>query len=97
PGCRRLPSPTLFRSGHVVEVGAGRGELLARLWRAAARRGLPLQLTGLDVVDRPSGLPPEVAWWSSPGGAALPRQLRGLHNVLVEIGRSTRLNSSHVK
>lgn len=69
--------------GHVVEVGAGRGELLARLRQAAARRGVPLQLTGLDVVDRPSGLAPEVAWWSSPGGAALPRQLRGLHNVLV--------------
>jgi SAM-dependent MidA family methyltransferase len=41
---------------HVVDVGAGRGELLQHLY--AARPAL--RLTGLDVVARPEGLPDPV-------------------------------------
>ncbi|HLS39594.1 MAG TPA: SAM-dependent methyltransferase [Ornithinicoccus sp.] len=68
---------------HVVEVGAGRGELLCALRDAAAERGRTVRLTGLDVVPRPDRLPEDVGWWPSPGGAALPRGLRGLRGALV--------------
>jgi SAM-dependent MidA family methyltransferase len=64
---------------HVVDVGAGRGELLEHLY--AARPAL--RLTGLDVVDRPDGLPDPVEWLVSPGGSRLPEQLRSLDRVLV--------------
>ncbi|GAA1138940.1 SAM-dependent methyltransferase [Ornithinicoccus hortensis] len=78
----------------VVEVGAGRGELLTAL---AALPGAPeevatvagpvapgpVQLLGVDVVPRPSGLPADVGWRVSPGGAALPEDLTGLRDVLV--------------
>jgi SAM-dependent MidA family methyltransferase len=66
-------------AGHVVDVGAGRGELVAAL-----RRLRPdLALTGVDVVERPAGLPEPVTWLRSPGGAALPEGLRDLDGVLV--------------
>lgn len=64
---------------HVVDVGAGRGELLAQL----ALRRPDLRLTGVDVVARPAGLSPAVDWWQSPGGRALPDELVGLAGVLV--------------
>jgi SAM-dependent MidA family methyltransferase len=64
---------------HVVDVGAGRGELLEHLY--AARPAL--RLTGLDVVARPVGLPGPVEWLVSPGGAPLPEELRDLDQVLV--------------
>lgn len=65
----------------VVDLGAGRGELLSHL--AAARPDLAL--TGVDVVERPPGLDAAVAWVQSPGGAALPHDddLADLHDVLV--------------
>jgi SAM-dependent MidA family methyltransferase len=63
----------------VVDVGAGRGELLAHLY--AVQPGL--RLTGVDVVSRPVGLPGDVAWLDSPGGALLPGALNGLTDVLV--------------
>lgn len=50
----------------LVDVGAGRGELLTALAADAA----PLRLYGVDVVGRPPGLPPEVGW--SAGLSALP-------------------------
>lgn len=62
---------------HIVDVGAGRGELLGHLRRLDPT----LRLTGVDVVDRPPGL--DVAWLVSPGGAALPPDLRSLHDCLV--------------
>ena len=63
----------------VVDVGAGRGELLGTLHGIRP----DLQLTGLEVVERPEGLPEEVDWLVSPGGAALSESARDLEDVLV--------------
>lgn len=63
----------------VVDVGAGRGELLAHLHRLRP----DLRLTGVEVVDRPAGLPGPVSWLRSPGGPALPDSLQELSGVLV--------------
>ncbi len=52
----------------VVDIGAGRGELLLAL-RAVAPT---LDLAGVDVVRRPPGLPADLDWLTAPGGAALP-------------------------
>jgi SAM-dependent MidA family methyltransferase len=52
----------------VVDVGAGRGELLGRL--AAGDPGL--ELVGVDVVPRPPGLPDGCGWLRADGGAGLP-------------------------
>ena len=52
----------------IVDVGAGRGELLQHLY--AWEPGRPL--SGLDVVPRPQDLPDDVEWVASPGGAVLP-------------------------
>ncbi len=65
--------------GHVVDVGAGRGELLA----AVGAERPDLRLTGVDVVERPAKLPRSAAWLVSPGGAGLPEALRDLEDVLV--------------
>lgn len=49
----------------LVDVGAGRGELL-RLVAELAAGGLPfaarLRLTGVEIVPRPDGLPTPIAW-----------------------------------
>lgn len=63
----------------VVDIGAGRGELLSAL--AAIRPDLAL--TGVDVVPRPADLPERIGWLVSPGGAALPDALRDLRDTLV--------------
>ncbi|MFL6100034.1 MAG: SAM-dependent methyltransferase [Actinomycetales bacterium] len=68
-GCRR-----------VVDVGAGRGELMVAL---AAGPGADLDLLAVDVVPRPAGLADGVGWLESPGGAALPAALDGLEDTLV--------------
>ncbi len=64
---------------HVVDVGCGRGELLGHL----AEQRPDLRLTGVDVVDRPTGLPDAVAWLRAPGGPTLPGELCDLDGVLV--------------
>ena len=64
---------------HLIDVGAGRGELLASLREADP----DLRLTGIDVVDRPKGLPDGVGWATAPGGPDLPDSLDGLRGVLV--------------
>ncbi|HET6969461.1 MAG TPA: SAM-dependent methyltransferase [Ornithinibacter sp.] len=64
---------------HVVDVGCGRGELLAQLHAVRP----DLRLTGVDVVDRPPSLPDAVAWLRSPGGGGLPDGLTALTDVLV--------------
>lgn len=52
----------------VVDVGAGRGELLAALHHLDPA----LHLVGVDVVGRPADLPATARWIASPGGAELP-------------------------
>ena len=54
----------------LVDVGAGRGELLAAVARTApAPIAGRLRLTGVERADRPEGLPAAVRW----GGAEIPR------------------------
>jgi len=64
---------------HVVDVGAGRGELLRHLYAAEPA----LRLTGVDVVARPPELDDPVDWLVSPGGPALPDRLGDLDGALV--------------
>lgn len=64
----------------VIEIAAGRGELLDRLHTAS---GGAVRLVGVDIVPRPPGLPESVEWHTSPGGAALPEELTDLTGVLV--------------
>jgi SAM-dependent MidA family methyltransferase len=64
---------------HVVDVGAGRGELLAHV----QAEDPALRLTGVDVVARPASLTPAVEWHSTPGGPSLPVRLRDLDHALV--------------
>jgi SAM-dependent MidA family methyltransferase len=70
----------------VVDLGAGRGELLRALARNARGRegaGAEHRLLGVDVVARPPGLPPDVGWLTAPGGEHLPEDLTGLDAALV--------------
>lgn len=53
----------------VVDIGCGRGELLAAL---AEHAPADLGLLGVDVVDRPAGLDSRIDWLTSPGGPHLP-------------------------
>lgn len=63
----------------IVEVGAGRGELLTALHHPPTAP----RLHGLDIVPRPGDLPGAVAWTVSPGGSVLPPEVTGLRDVLV--------------
>ena len=54
----------------VVDVGAGRGELLQHLHRLS---GGALNLSGVEIADRPSDLPPAIGWT-----AKLPDRIGGL-------------------
>jgi SAM-dependent MidA family methyltransferase len=65
---------------HVVDVGAGRGELLGHVYAAQPA----LRRTGVDVVARPASLDPSAEWLVSPGGGPdLPDRLRDLDGALV--------------
>ncbi|MBB2892949.1 SAM-dependent methyltransferase [Flexivirga oryzae] len=85
PGGGRLLARALValaeRSGcsDVVDVGAGRGELLGEI--AALAPGL--RLTGVDIVERPRELPAGTDWLVAPGGERLPDGLRDLTRALV--------------
>lgn len=63
----------------VVDVGAGRGELLREL----ATEAPELDLLGVDVVERPDDLPDHISWMRSPGGRGLPDALDRLRGTLV--------------
>lgn len=65
--------------GHIVDLGAGRGELAG----AVAQLAPDLRVTALDVVPRPRALPAGVTWHVSPGGSALPEALRNLTGTMV--------------
>ncbi len=63
----------------IVEIGCGRGELLNLL----AAADPPLELLGVDVVERPATLAASAGWLVSPGGNELPDELDGLRGALV--------------
>lgn len=54
----------------VVDMGAGRGELLTELHRLSAGT---LTLTGVEVAERPAGLPDAIGWQHE-----LPQRIKGL-------------------
>ncbi|MDQ3156091.1 MAG: SAM-dependent methyltransferase [Actinomycetota bacterium] len=56
--------------GTVVDVGAGRGELLRHLHRLS---GGTLNLSGVEIADRPGDLPPAIGWTDN-----LPDRIDGL-------------------
>ena len=63
----------------LVDVAGGGGELVAAVCALAP----DLDLTCVEVRPRPVGLPEQVRWVRSPGGARLPDGLRGLRDALV--------------
>ncbi|MEO7268557.1 MAG: SAM-dependent methyltransferase [Knoellia sp.] len=63
----------------VVDLACGRGELLAHLHDSRP----DLELVGVDIVERPHSLPTSVDWIRSPGGAALPDELRDLDALVL--------------
>jgi SAM-dependent MidA family methyltransferase len=65
------PRPDDASSGSRYAVAPGRDE--------APRP----RVVAVDVVERPEGLDERVEWLRSPGGAALPPELSGLHDALV--------------
>lgn len=64
---------------HVVDFACGRGELITQM-RAVDPE---MELTAVDVVDRPPGVPRDVAWVTSRGGPSVPPSLHGQSGVLV--------------
>ncbi len=69
----------LLEVSGIVDVGAGRGELLTVLHEHRPDR----PLLGCDVVERPYELPEGISWRRSPGGASLAPDLLDLDDVLV--------------
>lgn len=68
----------------MVDVGAGRGELLTALAAGPGQCGTALNLWGVDVVPRPPSLTPVVGW--STGLAAVPdRVLAGALVIAWEL------------
>ncbi|TWD15671.1 SAM-dependent MidA family methyltransferase [Marihabitans asiaticum] len=68
----------------VVDLGAGRGELLEALREV----GFAGALTGCDVVERPTSLSPGIGWVRSPGGARLPGVEQVAQAGAVPLGRA---------
>jgi len=68
----------------IVDVGAGRGELLTALAADPGPRGVPFGLWGVDIVPRPARLSPAVGW--SAGLGRLPdRVLAGALVIAWEL------------
>lgn len=63
----------------VVDLACGRGELLAHLHDQRP----DLELVGVDIVERPADLAARAEWILSPGGAALPDDLRDLDALVL--------------
>lgn len=64
---------------HVVDFACGRGELAAHVHSLAP----DLDITAVDVVDRPDTLPQRIDWLRARGGVAVPAELSGLRDTLV--------------
>lgn len=72
----------------VVDVGAGRGELLLAL----AAAGVPARwrLTGVEVADRPAGLPAAIGWAGAvPALTGLLLANEWLDNIPVDVAEAT--------
>jgi len=71
----------------LVDVGAGRGELLTQLRAQSGRFGGRLRLLGVDLADRPPGLPDDVGWSDAvpPGVTGLVVANEWLDNVPVDV------------
>ena len=72
-----------------MDVGAGRGELLEQLraQSGGGRFGPRLRLLGVDLADRPPGLPADVGWADAvpPGRTGLVVANEWLDNVPVDV------------
>ena len=68
----------------VVDLGAGRGELLSAL-RSVGFAG---PLAGVDVVDRPAGLSAETGWVVAPGGDRLAEPATVADALGTDLGRA---------
>lgn len=82
----------------VVDIGAGRGELLVAL---ADLVPAEVQLTGVDIVSRPADLPKRVGWrrWVPPAVRGLLFANEWLDNVpldVVEVGADGQARLVHV-
>lgn len=64
---------------HVVDFACGRGELATQVHLLAPE----LDITAVDVVNRPAHLPPRISWLGAAGGVAVPGSLSGLQDALV--------------
>ncbi len=62
----------------IIDLGAGRGELLAQLRAHAPGR----PLTGVDIVARPQDLADDIDWLTSPGGSLLPEELAPVRTLV---------------
>ncbi|MGD9954899.1 MAG: SAM-dependent methyltransferase [Candidatus Nanopelagicales bacterium] len=73
----------------LVDVGTGRGELLASVLAALPPSvGSRLRITAVDVRRRPVGLDPRIRWIDGWAPDAVPRGLRGLlvaHELLDDV------------
>ncbi|GAB3587937.1 SAM-dependent methyltransferase [Calidifontibacter terrae] len=65
--------------GRIVDFACGRGELLHQLRLVDPT----LDLTGVDIVERPTGLVESIGWVRSPGGGQLPTELDNLTDTLL--------------
>ncbi len=78
----------------VVDLGAGRGELLAGLARAVpADLRRRLRLVAVELAARPAGLPPEVEWRTEPpaGTRGLLVATEWLDNIPLDLAVDGRL------
>lgn len=68
----------------VIDLGAGRGELLTALRSV----GFDGPLAGVDVVDRPAGLPAGTGWVVAPGGVRLAEPADVADALGTDLGRA---------
>jgi SAM-dependent MidA family methyltransferase len=77
----------------VVDIGAGRGELLLRLAELAPPAlSERLRLTAVELAPRPDGLPPAIGWQATPptGATGLLLATEWLDNVPLDVSTKHR-------